>query len=807
MRRIFVTIIVFAISMLLIKVSLFAQTQQQHILENNSLKRTFSVTDQILQTTEITNKLNGVTTKINKTPEFQIRLSKGTDKPETAFTLNTTDFTVKNIQQNQKNKTESLNFVLECKKYPIKIVVIYSLDADDFFMRKKLCICCDEDYVLERVDVEVLGMEDAYQPYSLRAITARASGNWNPGLGQPLYGAKNATFWGIEFPAADNRVINGELIAGYLYGRKILKQTEYSSYSAVCGVADDPAFVRDALFEYIEQTRKRPLRLQIQYNSWFDLGSGDRNSIAKSVSKIHQELVVERGCRPLNAYVIDDGWQDNNADWSDKVWKVNTRKFDADFAGTFNLMKEIDSKLGLWLSPGCLFGATNAARKMKEQGFETIDPWMSMAGPKYMNALEERMVELTRQGIGFFKLDGIFGHLNERNFELHGARYGLPEMPQLGLDGLTGRDAQLNNPKYDELKIYYLSAGSERLIQLFTQLAKIDPNIYLVISNGAWLSPWWLQHVDSVWMINAGDAASGSSRNAELVYRDSRYHEFWTTQHAQFPLYAIFNHEPKKLNANEPQETFRKYFYMHLSRGTGFVEMYIKPSHLVDYDWDVLAEGLQWTYEIFPTFRNVRMHGGNPIKGEVYGYTAWNKNLGYISLHNSTDKPQQYSVRLDRAFGLPADTAKNKITYYINSPLEYSVRNLPKTIQSDDSLTFQLDPQEVRLVCFSTTPKDWANLKALQNRTTNDFKPIVPTPVTDHQLLGLWFYESGGSDYSREFTKDGICHLKNNNTLLWSKPFKVVDQKTLLVEDQYHHKLQNDNTLLIENKYKATRKK
>ena len=48
------------------------------------------------------------------------------------------------------------------------------------------------------------------------------------------------------------------------------------------------------------------------------------------------------------------------------------------------------------------------------------------------------MVELTRQGVGFFKLDGVFGHLNLRNFELHGGKYGLPEMPQLGLEGGPG---------------------------------------------------------------------------------------------------------------------------------------------------------------------------------------------------------------------------------------------------------------------------------------------------------------------------------------------------------------------------------
>jgi hypothetical protein len=709
--------------MLFFTAALLAGETREFVLENDSLKRIISTTDgQKLQTTEIVNKLNNIAVKPTAAPEFRIRLSEGTDKLTTAFTLDSGDFTVKNAvkktQQNKSGKTELLEFVLECKKYPIAVTVIYSLDAADFFMRKKLTIQSEFDFVLERVDVEALGLEDAYQPYKRRDITADASGLWNPGLGQPLYGTKSGTFWGIEFPAADNCVVNGELIAGYLYGRKLAKGTIYSSYPAVLGVADDSEFVRAALFEYIEKTRKRPLRLQIQYNSYFDHGGVDRKSIARSVTTIHQELVVNRGCRPLSAYVIDDGWQNSGLDWSDKVWKVNTNKFDADFAGTRKLVKEFGSELGLWLSPGCLFGASNAIKKMEAKGFESIAPWMSMAGPKYMQALEDRMAELTQQGIGFFKLDGIFGHGNIRNFELHGSRYGLPEMPQLDIDDFTGNDKRLNDSKYDELKIYYLSAGTERLIQLFERLAKINPDIYLVISNGAWLSPWWLQHADAAWMTNAGDASRGSSRNEELVYRDERYYKFYTLQNAQFPLYAIFNHEPRKVNSDEPNDTFRKYLYMNFSRGTAFIEMYLKPRNIADADWDVLAEGLKWTYEMFPTFRNAQMHGGNPTKKEVYGYAAWNEKLGYISLHNPADKPQQYSVTLDRKFGLPLeknnDNKNKNNTYYVNSPVDEDIRDLPKTVQFGDSLTFKLNPREIRIICFSKTPKNWTDIKTLK---------------------------------------------------------------------------------------------
>src|SRR5262249_26318814 len=122
-------------------------------------------------------------------------------------------------------------------------------------------------------------------------------------------------------------------------------------------------------------------------------------------------------------------------------------------ASTLTAVHAADSTLGLWLSPGCNFGAQAAVGKLRNAGFEALGSWMSIAGPKYMQLLEDRMVELTRQGVTYFKLDGIFGHLLFREFELHGERYGLPSMPQLVTPELKPSDAALNDAKFDELKL------------------------------------------------------------------------------------------------------------------------------------------------------------------------------------------------------------------------------------------------------------------------------------------------------------------------------------------------------------------
>ena len=392
----------------------------------------------------------------------------------------------------------------------------------------------------------------------------------------------------------------------------------------------------------------------------------------------------------------------------------------------------------------------------------------------------------------------------EPRVELHGERYGIPSLPQLGLEGFASGDARLNDAKYDELKIYYLTAGTERLIRIFQKQAEINPDVFLLISNGAWLSPWWLMHVDAVWMINAGDAAGGSTRTAELVYRDERYHEIWRRQNTQYPLCAVFNHEPKKLNSRETKATFRKYLYMNLSRGTGFVELYIKPDQLAAYDWDVLAEGLQWAYEVFPAFRHARMHGGNPKSGEVYGYTAWQSEQGYVTLHNPSDSPQVYMFKLDRSFGLPPEGGM----FHVSSPVEGDARGLPEVVYCGSTLTVALEPREIRVLNFSVVPKDWAALKRLQSRTADDFKP-APTPaavpVSNHPLLGVWEYVSGGSTYTREFKRDGTCLLRQGDKLVWAKPFAVSGADSLIVEGQLRHTLKQDGSLDIERQYTARR--
>lgn len=686
---------------LMVIVGTLCAKQTVYRLENKYMVRNLEVRDGILRTQSVVNKLARKTLQPMACEEFALRLSDGTDKPGTARCLTTTDFIVNSVEHyklSDGRKGSGYRFELSNRREGIDLTVFYELARDEAFSRKYMCIRSCRDVVLERIDIELLTLPDAYQNYTLREITAQAGAHWKPGLGQPLYTMESATFWGTEFPAATNQVENGRLCCGYLRGLMLNEGNEYVTYKSVVGVADDVAFIDDAFYAYIDHIRRKPLRLQIQYNSWFDFYQNvSAEKFIRNVRLIHEELVTKRGCLPLNAYVIDDGWQDadpKTADWSDKVWTVN-KKFMPNFSTCFKAVHEAHSQLGLWLSPASILGSSRMVPRMREYGFEALDYGMSMTGATYMQKLEDRIIELARMGVSYFKFDGLFGHLNIRDFELKGR--GTPAMPQLETEGFSSNDKRLNDPKYDELQLYYLVAGTERLIQIFRHLNEVNPNIFTAITNGAYLSPWWMQYVDIVWLINADDAAAGNNRTGELVYRDDIYHQIWMQENTKFPMCSVFNHEPKKTSGKEDPDVFRDYLYMNLSRGTCFIELYLKTEQLTAVDWDIMADGLKWVRDRFPVFGRVRMHGGSPRKGEVYGYSAWNNQMGYISVHNPSNYQQQYEMCLDRRMGL---VPGSRALYRVASPIGNVSGRFALHYRYGDKLSVELQPGEILILDF-----------------------------------------------------------------------------------------------------------
>lgn len=226
----------------------FVYSQNNYVLENKYLSRTLNASD-FLHTTEIVNKQANIKSVPVECDEFILRFSEGTDQVGTDFILRSKDFKIessKRYKLSGKQPGNGLQFVLVNKPNDLVLNVYYELPENKPYLRKYISIESGKKRTLERIDVDVLTLEDAYQPYTKKSITSQAPSNWSPGLGQPIYTLESGIYWGIEFPAATNTVAEQQMRLGYLWGKQIQPATTYVSYKSVMGTADNPAYIDDA---------------------------------------------------------------------------------------------------------------------------------------------------------------------------------------------------------------------------------------------------------------------------------------------------------------------------------------------------------------------------------------------------------------------------------------------------------------------------------------------------------------------------------------------------------------------------------
>ena len=113
-------------------------------------------------------------------------------------------------------------------------------------------------------------------------------------------------------------------------------------------------------------------------------------------------------------------------------------------------------------------------------------------------------------------------------------------------------------------------------------------------------------------------------------------------------------------------------------------------------DWDILAEGLKWAQEVFPAIKRIKMLGGDPTLQQIYGYSGWNENQGYISLHNPSDKEKTFSIHLNRDIGI----IKKFQNFSISSPLGHDQEISKRQWNYGDILTLKIPAKSIKLLTF-----------------------------------------------------------------------------------------------------------
>jgi len=262
---------------------------------------------------------------------------------------------------------------------------------------------------------------------------------------------------------------------------------------------------------------------------------------------------------------------------------------------------------------------------------------------------------------------------------------------QFKFDGTGNVDSVVAGSRFD--------SDFAAAIGLIGELRAAKPDIFINLTTGTWPSPFWTMYADSIWRGGDDDSTAGVGPNRErwITYRDAATYEDIVQGGPLYPLNSLMLHgmifaQQHKELSKDPDNDFRNEARSYFGTGTQLQEMYITPSLLSQQNWDDLAEAAKWSRANAEVLKDTHWVGGDPKWLEVYGWAAWTRAMGILTLRNPSDKPQTMRVRLWDAFELPEGAAQR---YRAKSPWKSDAAKPAVELEAREEHTFRLAPFEV----------------------------------------------------------------------------------------------------------------
>ncbi len=438
--------------------------------------------------------------------------------------------------------------------------------------------------------------------------------------------------------------------------------------SAVWGIAPEGQLRRGFLY-YLERERAVPYRQMLHYNSWYDLSWADRKlTEAGCLDRIRtfvDSLTIKRNVT-LNAFLFDDGWDDNQT-----LWQISKTNFPAGFDNIKMLANKYNASLGVWMSP---WGGYEEAKEQRLQygrkqnpPFETNSHGFSLSGAVYSNRFKDAAANfVTKYGISMFKFDGV------------GAG-----------DQSTGA-----TPEYQ--------TDMESLLNLVSTLRGVKPDLYFSLTIGTWPSPFWLKYGDVIWR-NGWDTSTegqGDNRQRWLNYRDGEAYKNIVQRASLYPLSSLMYHgvciadngAPAKFDMND--KDISDEIWSFFGSGTSLQELYINPHKLNTANWNCLAAAIKWSHKNADIMPDTHWVGGDPSKGDIYGFAAWSPKKAILTLRNPSNKTKTFVVDTRKVFELPLNS-KSSYQFY-NAKL--NSKEATTRLFKGEVYTVKLKPFEVMVL-------------------------------------------------------------------------------------------------------------
>ena len=633
-------------------------------------------------------------------------------------TFDKTDFeTSSHAFQKMDNGSAEIVFDLHGTNNPLLIKITYHLDPGTFYFKRKIAVADTVfgDHFLEKIDglhakVTGFGLTSVHPASSMfeessttsALLQAATGGSFfadpltvikSGDFGQPVAFTFQQTgaFFGLEYPASVNAgkaesLYQASINCSQDFGLKPGKKPIESDW--VVEALVPKLNVKDWFFKYVDAIRVAPAKPYTLYNSWYDLRSPEYPKVQPAhvmneqnvlnIVQLFRKNMIEKHSIKLDAFVLDDGWDVYQSDWL-----LRKETFPNGLKPISDTLLKTGTSLGIWMGPtGGYSFRMKRINWMKDHGYEVVGKgrdyaMLCMGGKNYSALFKKRVTDFTgKEGVAYFKWDGIQFSCSEPD---HGHAVG----------------------------IYSRRAILDSVISKCQAVRAINPNTYLNITSGTWLSPWWVKYANQIWMQGAdygyADVPSFSERDAAITYKDFVLYDDLKNQDCWFPVSNMMTHGIIKGNLeplggdDDPLDKFTNDAVFYVARGISMIELYISPDLLTEGEWNAIGGAISWAKDRSEVLSNTQMIGGDPTNREAYGYVHFKGSKGILSLRNPFITPTHIIVHLSGEYGLDLQASNlvlEKVYPYswISSKLYATGATLDIPLEGYESAVFELYP-------------------------------------------------------------------------------------------------------------------
>ncbi len=428
-------------------------------------------------------------------------------------------------------------------------------------------------------------------------------------VSHPIFGER--FFAGLEHPVATCRVRGDALSLSQASDRTVAN--DWVDFpAAVFGSASDTDFavageegLRRAFIRYLDTVRVKPADMHVHYNDWWTAPvPSSEGFVIENIGKLKRGLHDLTGFF-FDSYALDMGWSNAHS-----VWEIDHDHFPDGFSTIRDLLAELGSRPGLWVSPSSLYPPALDNRWLESAGFE-VTPHATLGlnaclavGGKYQTAFKESVLKHARRArLGHVKFDGFVPGCNV-------ASHAHP----------TGHESYLP-----------IAAG---LIEVFDGLLEINPNMALEPTCfGQDVSPWWLLHVPFIIGPFGDDSPKGRCPSPEWIEAMTTARDIKNLEGRDAFLMPSSALQCFDIIVQCPGP-FQNHAVMAIGRGRWFVSCYINPKFMDADEWRFFAELIAWARHNREFLQEPMPIGGKPAARQAYGYAFRHATRELFCLRN-----------------------------------------------------------------------------------------------------------------------------------------------------------------------------